>query len=73
MAVALQQRKGELLLAKNQQKASDGATLQAGARAILIPSPITNALSTFTGRIAAQAMLVMGVRQSRMNKGMLRP
>ncbi|MGJ3239361.1 MAG: hypothetical protein ACFE0Q_11695 [Anaerolineae bacterium] len=49
---------GAWVLGHNQQQGA-GSHLQAGARAELIPSPITRALSTFGGRIAAQTMQYM--------------
>lgn len=58
----------------NQTK-SAGSQLQAGARADLIPSPVTKALSSFGGRIAAQTMQFMfrGNVQAVLNYTAFRP
>ena len=55
------------------QKQGGGSTLQAGGRAILIPSKITTALSTLQGRAAARTMLLMGVSKALMNYTAMRP
>lgn len=52
------------------QKAS---SLHAGARAILLPSEITRALSTIHGRIAAQTMHNMGIGPGMVNYAAFRP
>ena len=49
---------GAWVLGHNQEN-GEGSQLQAGARAELIPSAITEALSTFGGRLAAQTMQYM--------------
>jgi hypothetical protein len=52
-----------------------GSELQAGARAQLIPSPLTHALSSFQGRIAARTlnMLFVGKLVSVLNYAGIRP
>lgn len=57
------------------QKYGAGSILQAGARAELIPSPITQALSTFGGRVASQTMQYMfkGNLRAMLNYVALRP
>ncbi|MGB7341114.1 MAG: hypothetical protein WBC91_19615 [Phototrophicaceae bacterium] len=65
---------GAWVLGHNQTQAAS-SHLQAGARSELIPSPITKALSTFGGRIAAQTMQYMfkGNVQSLLNYAAFRP
>jgi|GEM_PF-2499308 len=65
---------GAWVLGYNQQH-SAGSQLQAGARAELIQSPITDALSTFGGRIAARTMQYMyrGNVRSLLNYAAIRP
>lgn len=62
---------GNQVLGHNQQQ--DGSIIQAGARAILIPSDLTRALSSARGRIAAQTIILMGANQKLMNYAALRP
>jgi hypothetical protein len=65
--------KGAWVLGHNQQQS--GSELQAGARADLIPSPITKALSSFKGRVAAKTMRLMfsGQLEPLLNYAALRP
>ena len=65
--------KGSWVLGHNQ--AQGGSELQAGARADLIPSPITKALSSFKGRVAAKTMRFMfsGSLEPLLNYAALRP
>ncbi|MEM9955706.1 MAG: hypothetical protein AAF846_29170 [Chloroflexota bacterium] len=65
---------GAWVLGHNQQQHA-GTHLHAGARADLIPAPITKALSTFGGRIAAQTMQYMfrGDNKLLLNYVALRP
>ncbi|MBC8170843.1 MAG: hypothetical protein H7X77_04205, partial [Anaerolineae bacterium] len=46
------------VLGYNQKQ--NGSVLQAGARALLIPSELTKALCSSQGRIAAQTIMLMG-------------
>lgn len=50
-----------------------GSELQAGARAELIPSPVTYALSSITGRVLAKLFLRMGAPKTLQNYAALRP
>jgi hypothetical protein len=65
--------KGAWVLGHNQLQS--GSELQAGARADLIPSPITKALSSFKGRAAAKTMRFMfsGQLEPLLNYAALRP
>ncbi|MEL6408626.1 MAG: hypothetical protein AAFR81_29935 [Chloroflexota bacterium] len=65
---------GATVLRINQEQGA-GSQLQAGARAELIDSPVTKALSTFGGRIAAQTMQYMfkGRMDGLMNYAAFRP
>jgi hypothetical protein len=50
-----------------------GSILQAGARALLIPSALIKALSTPQGRIAAQTLMMMGLAEGISHYAALRP
>lgn len=59
------------VLGHNQKQ--NGSVLQAGARALLIPSEITKALCSSQGRIAAQTIMMMGASEKLLNYAALRP
>lgn len=62
---------GTWVLGFNQKQ--NGSVLQAGTRAVLSDSPLLKALSNSQGRIAAQAMMMMGIDIRLMNYAALRP
>ncbi|HEX2619181.1 MAG TPA: hypothetical protein VHL11_03510, partial [Phototrophicaceae bacterium] len=62
---------GAWVLGHNQKQGT--STIQAGARAILIPSDLTRALSSIKGRVAAQTVLMMGGAGKVINYASIRP
>lgn len=54
-------------LIMGQAQAQRGSELQAGARAEAIPSPLTHALSSVSGRVSAQLFRTLGFRQDAFN------
>lgn len=62
---------GAWVLGYNQKQG--GSILQAGARALLIPSALIRALSTPQGRIAAQTLTMMGLSKGIENYAAFRP
>jgi len=62
---------GAWVLGHNQQQG--GSVLQAGGRALLIQSELTQALSTLRGRLGARAMMAAGMHRGIMNYTAFRP
>lgn len=62
---------GAWVLGHNQQQGV--STLQAGARALLLPSDLTRALSSIKGRVAAQTLMALGGATGVMNYASFRP
>lgn len=54
-------------LVMGQAQLQRGSELQAGARAEVIPSPLTHALSSVSGRVSAQLFRTFGFRQDAFN------